>query len=181
MTRLRISLVALAMLASLALLAMWQVPQWLDWTRYRANIEVLAAAMLGKSVTIQGPITLTLLPQPVLTAAQVSVGGGGPTDFSIQVDALRLRVALWPLIAGRLDARELVVHGPNLRIPWPMDTGRMLPRPPDWLAAFAAHLAWQIARLDIHDPALCLRIFKSDRDAGLILFAGMLAEALARA
>jgi 4-hydroxybenzoate polyprenyltransferase len=49
------------------------------------------------------------------------------------------------------------------------------------LAAFAAHLAWQIARLDIHDPALCLRIFKSDRDAGLILFAGMLADALARA
>jgi len=49
------------------------------------------------------------------------------------------------------------------------------------LAAFAAHLAWQIARLDIGDPDLCLRIFKSNRDAGLILFAGMLADALARA
>jgi uncharacterized protein involved in outer membrane biogenesis len=139
-TRLRISLVALAVFASLALLAMWQVPQWLDWTRYRANIEVLASAILGQSVMIQGPISLTLLPQPVLTAAQVSVGGSGPTDFSVQVDALRLRVALWPLIAGRLDARELVLRGPNLRIPWPMDTERMLPRPPDWLAAFAARI-----------------------------------------
>ncbi len=49
------------------------------------------------------------------------------------------------------------------------------------LAAFAAHLAWQIARLDIADPDGCLRIFKSNRDAGLILFAGMLADALARA
>jgi len=49
------------------------------------------------------------------------------------------------------------------------------------LAAFAAHLAWQIARLDIADPDLCLRIFKSNRDAGLILFAGMLADAVARA
>jgi 4-hydroxybenzoate polyprenyltransferase len=49
------------------------------------------------------------------------------------------------------------------------------------LAAFAAHLAWQIARLDIHDPELCLAVFKSDRDAGLILFAGMLADAFVRA
>src|SRR5579864_6676345 len=48
------------------------------------------------------------------------------------------------------------------------------------LLGFAAHLAWQIARLDIADPELCLRIFKSDRDAGLILFAGMLLDAYAR-
>jgi 4-hydroxybenzoate polyprenyltransferase len=45
------------------------------------------------------------------------------------------------------------------------------------LAAFAAHLAWQIVRLDIRDPDLCLAVFKSDRDAGLILFAGMLLDA----
>ena len=40
------------------------------------------------------------------------------------------------------------------------------------LAAFAAHLVWQIVRLDIADPDVCLAVFKSDRDAGLILFAG---------
>ena len=45
------------------------------------------------------------------------------------------------------------------------------------LLGFAAHLAWQIARLDIGDPEQCLRIFKSNRDAGLILFAGMLLDA----
>src|SRR5271168_3585886 len=40
---------------------------------------------------------------------------------------------------------------------------------PAWsgLAAFTAHLVWQISRLQISDPALCLRIFKSNRDAGL--------------
>jgi 4-hydroxybenzoate polyprenyltransferase len=43
------------------------------------------------------------------------------------------------------------------------------------LAAFAAHLAWQVHRLDIGDPELCLALFKSNRDAGLILFAGLLA------
>jgi 4-hydroxybenzoate polyprenyltransferase len=46
------------------------------------------------------------------------------------------------------------------------------------LAAFAVHLGWQIACLDIGDPALCHRIFKSNRDAGLLLFAGLLVDAL---
>jgi 4-hydroxybenzoate polyprenyltransferase len=49
------------------------------------------------------------------------------------------------------------------------------------LAAFAAHLAWQVVRLDIADPDVCLAVFKSDRDAGLILFAGMVLDAASRA
>ena len=44
------------------------------------------------------------------------------------------------------------------------------------LLAFAAHLVWQVVRLDIADPDRCLAIFKSNRDAGLILFAGLLAD-----
>jgi 4-hydroxybenzoate polyprenyltransferase len=49
------------------------------------------------------------------------------------------------------------------------------------LAAFAAHLAWQLSRLQIRDPALCLLLFKSNRDAGLLLFAGVLVDAVMRA
>jgi 4-hydroxybenzoate polyprenyltransferase len=47
------------------------------------------------------------------------------------------------------------------------------------LAAFAAHLAWQVSQLDIDDSAHCLKLFKSNRDAGLILFAAMLLQAVA--
>ena len=45
------------------------------------------------------------------------------------------------------------------------------------LALFAAQLAWQVARLDIDDPANCLAVFKSNRDAGLILFAAFVVDA----
>jgi 4-hydroxybenzoate polyprenyltransferase len=48
------------------------------------------------------------------------------------------------------------------------------------LAAFAGHLAWQVMRLDIADPALCLRLFKSNRDAGLLLFVAIVIEAALR-
>ncbi|QPF85955.1 4-hydroxybenzoate octaprenyltransferase [Bradyrhizobium genosp. L] len=54
---------------------------------------------------------------------------------------------------------------------------------PAWLglAAFALQLAWQIRRLDIADPKLCLRIFWSNREAGLMLFAGLVVDAALRA
>ena len=45
---------------------------------------------------------------------------------------------------------------------------------------FGAHLGWQVDRLDIDDPELCLRLFKSNRDAGLILFAALIGDALYR-
>lgn len=48
------------------------------------------------------------------------------------------------------------------------------------LAAFAAHLVWQVRTIRIDDSALCLRLFKSNRNAGLLLFAGLLADAVIR-
>jgi 4-hydroxybenzoate polyprenyltransferase len=48
------------------------------------------------------------------------------------------------------------------------------------LAAFALHLAWQIARIDIDDPDSCLRMFRANRDAGLILFAALVLDAAAK-
>jgi 4-hydroxybenzoate polyprenyltransferase len=44
------------------------------------------------------------------------------------------------------------------------------------IVGFAAHLAWQVSRLDIDNPAHCLVLFKSNRDAALILFGAMLLE-----
>jgi 4-hydroxybenzoate polyprenyltransferase len=35
--------------------------------------------------------------------------------------------------------------------------------------AFGWHMAWQLRQLDINDAALCLRLFRSNRDAGLLL------------
>lgn len=48
------------------------------------------------------------------------------------------------------------------------------------LAGMGAHLGWQVWRLDAGDPAAALRLFRSNRDAGLILFIGLAAAALTR-
>jgi 4-hydroxybenzoate polyprenyltransferase len=46
------------------------------------------------------------------------------------------------------------------------------------ILGFAVHLTWQVMRLDINDPAHCLMLFKSNRDAGLLLFGAMLLDAV---
>jgi 4-hydroxybenzoate polyprenyltransferase len=42
------------------------------------------------------------------------------------------------------------------------------------LAGYAAHLAWQVARLKRQDGVLALRLFKSNREAGLILLSAII-------
>ncbi len=48
------------------------------------------------------------------------------------------------------------------------------------LIAYAAHLAWQTLRTDEHcAPATAMMLFRSNRDAGLLLFAGLFLQSLA--
>lgn len=48
------------------------------------------------------------------------------------------------------------------------------------IAAFAGHLAWQVLSLRERDGRGALTLFRSNRDAGLILFVGLTADALLR-
>jgi 4-hydroxybenzoate polyprenyltransferase len=49
---------------------------------------------------------------------------------------------------------------------------------PAWmgLVAFAAHLTWQVNAVDVADGEKALRLFKSNRDAGLLFFLGLLID-----
>jgi 4-hydroxybenzoate polyprenyltransferase len=49
-----------------------------------------------------------------------------------------------------------------------------------WLA-FAGHLAWQLSRVEGAGPATALKLFRSNRDAGLLLFAGFALQGWLRA
>lgn len=57
-----------------------------------------------------------------------------------------------------------------------IDAGAAKPLALAGLLGMGAHLLWQVVKLDPADPGLALRLFRSNRDAGLILFAGLAAE-----
>ena len=128
---------AFAFVLAAALACVWVVPGLLDWNRYRDGIAALVSQRLGRGVRIGGPVSLQLLPQPVLTAANVSVEDAGD-GIQLQAKALRLRVALGPLLAGRVDARELVLQGADARLPWPPPAGMFSHPPPAWITGLKA-------------------------------------------
>jgi len=48
------------------------------------------------------------------------------------------------------------------------------------MAAAALHALWQLSRLDIDDATRCLKLFRANRDFGLIVFAGAFADSVLR-
>ncbi|WP_161988342.1 AsmA family protein [Elioraea sp. Yellowstone] len=106
---------ALAFLAAAAVLALWLVPRHLDWTEYRAELQRIGAARLGREVRIDGAFALEMLPQPRLTARGVSIGDAGD-GFRGAAQEIRLGLALWPLLGGRIVVTDLTLVAPRLSL-----------------------------------------------------------------
>ncbi|MGI4955535.1 MAG: AsmA family protein [Janthinobacterium lividum] len=151
MNRTRIALTALAAVLLVLLGGVWLVPTLLDWNRYRDGIAAIASARVGRPVRIGGAITLHLLPQPILTAADVSVEDDGD-GIGMRARALRLRVGLGALLSGTVDARELTLQGADLRLPWPPPAGALAQRPPAWISGLRAEI--EDGRLQVGGLAL---------------------------
>ncbi len=169
-------------IASLLIVAIYPFMKRITWwPQVVLGLAFSWGALMGFAVTL-GRIDLTAL---VLYAGSISWVIGYDTIYAHQdaEDDALIGIKSTARLFGARTHRALVVFytlavvliGVALRLAgagWPAWIG---------LIAFAAHLAWQIRRLDIGDPALCLRVFKSNRDAGLLLFAGLLVDAVMRA
>ena len=169
-------------IASLVIVAVYPFMKRITWwPQIVLGLAFSWGALMGFAVTLQRIDATALL----LYAGSIAWVIGYDTIYAHQDsedDALigikstallfgpRTRAALMAFygLAVLLIGAALTLAGAR----WPAGLG---------LAAFAAHLVWQINRLEIADPALCLRLFKSNRDAGLLLFAGLAADAVMRA
>jgi 4-hydroxybenzoate polyprenyltransferase len=168
--------------ASLIIVAVYPFMKRITWwPQVVLGLAFSWGALMGFAVTL-GRIDLTAL---VLYAGSIAWVIGYDTIYAhqdVEDDAL-IGIKSTARLFGERTHRALVIFYTLAVILIGM--GMMLGgvRWPAWigLAAFALHLVWQIRRLDISDPALCLRVFKSNRDAGLLLFAGLLADAVMRA
>jgi 4-hydroxybenzoate polyprenyltransferase len=169
-------------IASLLIVAVYPFMKRITWwPQVVLGLAFSYGALMGFAVTF-GRIDLTAV---VLYAGSIAWVIGYDTIYAHQDaddDAL-IGVKSTARLFGERTHRALVVLyglavlllGAALALAgagWPAWTG---------LAAFALHLAWQIRRLDIKDGALCSRIFWSNREAGLMLFAGLVVDAVLRA
>ncbi|MBC7951965.1 MAG: AsmA family protein [Rhodospirillaceae bacterium] len=104
---------ALAVLLVLAV----AVPALIDWSRYKDQIIARAEASTGRPVTISGPVRLRLLPSPAISAEGLAVGNPPGTEGQLAtVERLRLRLALLPLLVGRVEISSLELDRPVLHL-----------------------------------------------------------------
>lgn len=169
-------------IASLAVVAIYPFMKRITWwPQVFLGLAFSWGALMGFAVTF-GRIDLTAL---VLYAGSIAWVIGYDTIYAHQDaedDALIGVKSTARLFGAHTHQALILFYGlAVVLIGVALASGDV--RWPAWLglAAFAAHLASQILRLNIADGALCLRLFKSNKHAGALLFAGLLADAVMRA
>ncbi len=97
----------------------WIVPPALNWNAHKGLIARFASAELDRTVQIDGKVALSLLPRPVLSARSVRISGR-QDGVRVVAPALRMELAPWPLLLGRIVPRNLVLRNVRIDLPWPL-------------------------------------------------------------
>ena len=100
------------------LTAVLVIPGFMDWNQYKDQIENAAEAATGRDVSIEGNISLSILPAPAFSVAKLSLANlpEGTAENMMTLDALDVRIRFFPLLKGRLDIEKIVLVAPRLNL-----------------------------------------------------------------
>lgn len=98
------------LLLSAALIA----PYFIDWTKYRAEFEAEATNILGRSVSVRGPVSVRLLPFPSVTFSDVEVAGNTQNRPAMKVETFSLDAELAPLMSGNFRIFDMRLVNPRM-------------------------------------------------------------------
>jgi uncharacterized protein involved in outer membrane biogenesis len=111
--------VGVAVLLVLLVGALAVVPPFVDWSDHRATLADALSEAAGRPVRIEGDVGLRLLPTPALRIERLGVGGTPGTEGAgdlLTLARLDLRVALLPLLGGRIRAERMDLVAPVLNL-----------------------------------------------------------------
>lgn len=137
--------ILIAALAGLAVLAglLLAAPSLIDWNAYKGAIAERVSQATGRQVELHGDVGFTLLPSPALTVrdARLANAAGAAEPDMVRLKKLDARVALGPLLGGRIQVESIALVEPTFvvevlkdgRINWDLSTAG--PRTGDGLGA----------------------------------------------
>ena len=114
---------------ALVVAALFLVPSFLDWEDFKPEITERLEAITGRSLAIDGPIKVSILPTPTIEATDLrlaNVPGAASPDMA-RIKSLDLRLALGPLFSGEIAVTELAIDGPVIELQ------RLADGSPNWL------------------------------------------------
>lgn len=93
-------------------------PGFIDWNKYKSEIEMTASDLSDRKVTINGDLSLSILPSPSFSAEDVSVSnveGGQATNF-VSLKSVDVNVAFFPLLRGEVQVKKFILVEPVIAI-----------------------------------------------------------------
>lgn len=89
-------------------------PLLINWNSYKADFQRQASLVVGRQITIDGPVSVRLFPWPRLTASNVRVANpaGAMLADMIQIEKVDAEIAAAPLLSGQLALRKLKLVRP---------------------------------------------------------------------
>jgi uncharacterized protein involved in outer membrane biogenesis len=90
-------------------------PFFIDLNDYKAQIAAKAKEATGRDLAIDGDISLSILPTPGVTVSGIRFGnapGGSQPDMAT-LESATVKVALMPLISGKVEVEEVVLEKPT--------------------------------------------------------------------
>ncbi|HIJ62334.1 MAG TPA: AsmA family protein [Rhodospirillaceae bacterium] len=105
-------------IALVILVALLAGPRAIDWNGLKPALAARVESALGRRMEISGPLTLSLLPLPALTAADVTLAnldGGDPRPMA-HLPLVEMRLSLPALLGGRAALSSLRLKSPDIHL-----------------------------------------------------------------
>ena len=93
-------------------------PSFIDWNQYKGEITAQAKAFTGRDLAIDGDLKATILPAPAVVVEGLRLAnadGAGAADM-VQLKSVEVRVALSPLLGGRVQVESVTLVDPVIEI-----------------------------------------------------------------
>jgi AsmA protein len=104
-------LLVLGAIAGLLVLAAIALPRIVDVNDFKPRIERAVGASLQRTLRIDGDLKLAFLPRMAIELPRTSLSERGSDQEFARLESARLRVSLWPLLAGRLEISGVRING----------------------------------------------------------------------
>lgn len=169
--RLKIVATAVGTAAVLFLAILLVLPLLLDPNAYKPRIAELVETHTGLHLGIAGSIELGVFPRPWAEASGLTLGEVRDGEHLADVDRVRVDVALWPLLAGRVAIASLRIDGPRVtlrrdaagRVSW-ADAVAPPPASPGAPGGTGALGSLALGGIEIHDGTVLWRDEVSGQD-----------------
>ena len=106
------------------LCALFAIPPLVDWNQYRGVFEEEVSRLLGREVRVGGKVRLRILPVPYVGFEKVRIADApGISGSFLRAERFAMLLSVPPLLRGVVEARELQIDGPTIRLRFDDDGG----------------------------------------------------------